>query len=69
MYTHHNCPMKFKQQYRLKVVKIAVPLCSLFALMAWVAPFWYNKAILIAIAATMASTAVIELITCRSMDV
>jgi hypothetical protein len=58
-----------KSQYRKQVVKIAVPLCSLFALMAWLAPFWYNKAILIAIGATMATTAVIELITCRSMDV
>ena len=55
--------------YQKKVIQIAVPLCSLFFVMAWMAPFWYNKTILIAIGTTMACTAVIECITCRSMDV
>ena len=58
-----------KPEYRRKVIQIIVPLSLLFGLMAWLAPFWYNKAILIAIATTMVATAVIELITCRSMDV
>jgi hypothetical protein len=58
-----------KVQYRQQVIKVAVPVCLLFFAMAWLAPFWYNKAILIAIGVTMTATAVIEFVTCRSMDV
>ena len=57
-----------RSQYRKTVVKIAVPLCLLFMAMAWLAPFWYNKAILIAIGVVMAMSAVIEVITCKSID-